>query len=120
LYQVPPGARALQFTVIYAEPSVPSGSWPGADAMGTTLVGRFTLPGSNETVHVVAHPIENVPGLNPKSAQANLLPGFTVDDVRQAAKERTLHGIAFAQDDNDGMRCFVDFAGELGPAPAVA
>lgn len=104
---MPVGVEAVQFTIIYAHPDVRSSSWPGANAMRTTLVGRFTLPVSGKTVYVVAHALEQLPSLEPKSRTGRLLPGFTRDDLLRSAEEGTLRGIAFGVDE-DGMRWFMD------------
>lgn len=104
---MPVGVEAVQFTIIYAHPDVRSSSWPGANAMRTTLVGRFTLPVSGKTVYVVAHALEQLPSLEPKSRTCRLLPGFTRDDLLRSAEEGTLRGIAFGVDE-DGMRWFMD------------
>jgi hypothetical protein len=107
LYDVPRGAVGVQFTVFYAHPDVPSSSWPGANAMRSTLVGRFTLPVSGESVFVVAHALDELPGLEPKSAPATPLPGFTPDDLRRVAEEGHLRSTVFGADD-DGTRWFID------------
>jgi hypothetical protein len=110
LLDLPPGAAAIQFTVIYAHPDVRGSSWPGANAMRTTLVGRFTLPVSGEDVFVVAHALEELPALEPRSASGTLLPGFTADDLRRVAEDGHLRGIFFGEDD-DGTRWFMDGRG---------
>jgi hypothetical protein len=109
VYDLPAGAKGVQFTVIYAHPNVPSSSWPGADAMRATLVGRFTLPLSRETVFVVAHGLEELPVLE-KTVTGQLLPGFTRDDLRRIAAEGQLRGIIFGADE-DGTRWFMDGRG---------
>jgi hypothetical protein len=88
LLDLPPGAAAVQFTVIYAHPDVPSSSWLGANEMRTRLVGRFTLPVSGETVSIVAHALEELPAaLEPRSVSVTPLPGFTADGIRRVAEE---------------------------------
>jgi hypothetical protein len=106
LVNLPPGAVGVQFTVFYAHPDV-RGDWPGANAMRSTLVGRFTLPTSGERVFVVAHALDELPAVGPRSASGTTLPGFTPDDLRRMAADGNLRGILFGADD-DGMRWFID------------
>jgi hypothetical protein len=116
LYEVPPGAKAVQFTVIYADPGMPVTTWPGANAMQTTLVGTFTLPTSRETVYVVAHALDALPAVNPPNGPGGVVPGFAGEDLMQRAEAGTLRGILLGSDD-DGMWWFMD--GRVVPGDAA-
>jgi hypothetical protein len=78
--------------------------------MRTTLVGRFSLPISRETVFVVAHALEESPGFESIRAPGQLLPGFTHEHLKRIAEEGSLRGIALGADD-DGTRWFMDARG---------
>lgn len=119
LYDVPVGAEAVQFTVLYAQPGVRSSTWPGADAMRTTLVGKFTLPISQERVFVVAHGLETAPTPAPKAATGQLLPGVSRDDFRRALEEGSLRAVMFGIDD-DGTAWFMDGRGVQAAEGATA
>jgi hypothetical protein len=115
LYDLPQGAKGVQFTVMYAGPAVYSSSWPGARAMRSTLVGRFTLPISGETVYVLAQALEQLPTSEPKSMTGQLLHGATQEDLHRSADEGSLRAVALGSDE-DGTWWFMDMRGR--PASA--
>jgi len=106
-----PGVAAVQFTVIFTAPGAKVSSWPGARAMGTTLIGRIRLPCSAEMVWVVAHALDEVPvprelrNGQPKSLP--ILDAEARDRLLTAATAGSLKALLFG-DDDEGMWWFMD------------
>jgi hypothetical protein len=105
-YRVPSGAEGLQFTLIYSGPGALVSSWPGASAMSTTLVGRFDLPKSRETVWLLAHPLAELPTPRPfGEGPVNVTPAkgsVSGDELAETANTGNLQALLFGQAD-DGM-----------------
>lgn len=106
--QVPRGAWGIQFTLILSEPGTPARSWPGADAMSTTLIGNVKLT-SGETLWVVAHPITDSPMPAGLPMTAQLLPGQDMEAVKDALAQRSFRALTLVIGE-DGMRGFMETA----------
>lgn len=108
LVQVPRGCWGIQFTLILSDPGTPARSWPGAEGMRTTLIGRTELA-TGETLWVVAHEIVTAPTLDETPKTGKFLPGQDMDAAKESLESGTLRGLAFVVTD-DGMRALMESA----------
>lgn len=105
LYNVPPGAKGVQFSLIYTAPGVLTTPWPGADGMTATMSGKFVLPNSGETAWVLAHALHAVPKPDPMVIPPQ--DPATTDEIVRVAGEGTLRALVFGRD-RDGMHFIYD------------